>query len=142
MPPFKTRIPVRFSDVDEARIVYYPMFFHYFHLAFEELFRARFGPDGMARILNQERIGFPAVHAECDFRSPLRFGDEADIELCVERVGNKSLTFVYRVSRAADGKVSAEGRVICAVTDLNRFRAVDIPPALRSLFLELGEKNR
>ena len=37
--PFEFATPVRFADVDHAGIVYYPRFFHYFHMAFEELFR-------------------------------------------------------------------------------------------------------
>ena len=43
MPPFVFALPVRFADVDHAGIVYYPRFFHYFHVAFEELWRARIG---------------------------------------------------------------------------------------------------
>ena len=73
---FTYRTPVRFNDVDHAGIVYYPVFFHYFHLAFEELFRARMGPRSYQELLDRERIGFPAVATECEFFSPLRFGDE------------------------------------------------------------------
>ena len=36
--PFIARIPVRFGDVDYARIVYYPRLLHLLHVAFEELF--------------------------------------------------------------------------------------------------------
>ena len=45
--------PVRFADVDHAGIVYYPRFFHLFHLAFEELWRARV--DRMDDLLANEK---------------------------------------------------------------------------------------
>ena len=41
--PFSTRITVRFGDADPAGLVYYPTFFHYFHIAMEEFFAARCG---------------------------------------------------------------------------------------------------
>ncbi|MBC7911107.1 MAG: acyl-CoA thioesterase, partial [Pyrinomonadaceae bacterium] len=38
--PFSTRIRVRFGDADPAGLVYYPVIFHYFHIALEEFFAA------------------------------------------------------------------------------------------------------
>ena len=34
--PFRKPIKVGFGDIDNAGIVYYPWFMHYFHLAIEE----------------------------------------------------------------------------------------------------------
>lgn len=136
MPPFRYRMPVRFADVDHAGIVYYPVFFHYFHVAFEELFRERMGPRVYVDLLDRERIGFPAVSSRCDFRAPLRFGDTVEVELAVERLGDKSITFRYRIWKAAEGdragdQLAAEGQTVCAVVDLAAFRAIAIPEKLR-----------
>jgi 4-hydroxybenzoyl-CoA thioesterase len=140
-------MPVRFADVDHAGIVYYPVFYHYFHLAFEEFFRQRMGQHAYVRLLDEERIGFPAVSSECDFKSPLRFGDTVEVELSLGRLGKKSITFHYRAFRISDDEasvetesgpqLSAEGKVICVVTDLDAFRAVEVPEKLRELFLAL-----
>lgn len=130
MPPFVTALPVRFADVDHAGIVYYPRFFHYFHLAFEELWRARRGAAAYAQLIAERHIGFPAVRAECSFISPLRFGDVAEIELRLVRRGTTSLTFGYRVARqVADAAAVpvADGSVVCAVVDLARFAAMSPP---------------
>ena len=122
---FSYPTPVRFADVDHAGIVYYPRFFHLFHIAFEELWRARIGPKAYSDIIDRDRIGFPAVKAECEFKSPLKFGDTAEIEVSIPRLGAKSITFRYRVFRAGDPRVlAAEGQVICAVDDLAKFVAV------------------
>ncbi|MEZ4401778.1 MAG: thioesterase family protein [Kofleriaceae bacterium] len=135
--PFEFSTPVRFADVDHAGIVYYPRFFHYFHLAFEELFRARLGPRAYVELLDRDRVGFPAVHAEADYHAPLKFGDTATIALTVARLGGTSITFRYRVSR--DQVLCAVGTVVCAVVDLDRFVATPIPPSVRSLVADLVE---
>ena len=135
--------PVRFSDVDHAGIVYYPRFFHYFHLAFEELFRVRMGPRAYVELLDRDRIGFPAVRAEADYRAPLRFGDTAVITMTIARLGESSITFRYQVSRGstddATAVVCADGQVVCAVVDLSAFRSIPVPAALRDLFADLVE---
>ncbi|HEU0034187.1 MAG TPA: thioesterase family protein [Kofleriaceae bacterium] len=140
---FTFATPVRFSDIDHAGIVYYPRFFHLFHLAFEELWRARIGPHAYSELIDRDRIGFPAVRAECDFKAPLRFGDTAEIELSIERLGSKSITFHYRVFRAADAararELCAEGRVVTAVVDLARFVAVGIPERVTAMLGDLVE---
>lgn len=141
MAAFVHSFAVRFSDVDHAKIVYYPVFFHYFHVAFEELFRQRMGAQAYLDLLDKEHIGFPAVHSECDYRAPLRFADQAETAITLKRLGNKSVTLDYRVSSVQDSSrtLAAEGSVTCAVTDLVRFQAVEIPEQLRALFLELSE---
>lgn len=139
---FTFTTPVRFSEIDHAGIVYYPRYFHMFHLAFEELWRARIGPKAYSELLDRDRIGFPAVSAACEFRAPLRFGDTAEIELSIARLGGKSITFRYRIYRAADDRprtLCAEGQVVCAVVDLARFVATPIPQRVIDMLADLVE---
>jgi 4-hydroxybenzoyl-CoA thioesterase len=138
---FVYRTPIRFSDVDHAGIVYYPRFFHFFHLAFEELWRQRMGARAYVELLDQRHIGFPAVRAEADYQQPLRFGDEADIELTIARLGGKSITFRYRVWRVDPRALACEGKVVCAVTDLTRFAAIPVPDDIRALLGDLVEAS-
>lgn len=140
--PFRHRMSVRFADVDHAGIVYYPVFFHYFHLALEALFSERVGARSYAKLLDQERVGLPHVSSHCDFFAPLRFGDSIEIEMSVEKLGQSSVTFRYRVYRCADedrpeAVLAAEGTNVCATVDLEAFRAVAIPEPLRAVFAEL-----
>lgn len=143
---FSYATPVRFADVDHAGIVYYPRFFHLFHVAFEELWRARIGPRAYSELIDRDRIGFPAVHAECEFKAPLVFGDTAEIEVSVARLGARSITFRYRVHRAADATtpgrdrtLCAEGQVVCAVVDLAKFVAIAVPERVVALLADLVE---
>jgi 4-hydroxybenzoyl-CoA thioesterase len=129
---FRTKIQVRFGDVDHAGIVYYPQFFIYFHEAFEDFFDENGLP--YDALLNQRRIGFPTVHIETDYKLPLRYGDALDIELSVPRLGGRSATFRYLGYRHKDGLLSCSAQITCACVDLDRFDAVPIPDDLKALF--------
>lgn len=137
MPAFTHRLRVAFGDVDHAGIVYYPRFFHYFHLAFEELFFTRLASDdedGYRHVLDERRLGFPAVRAECDFKRPLRFGDWIEVQITADHVGTKSIALRYAIVAEATREVCAEGRVTCAVVDMRSFRSVPLPDDLRAIF--------
>jgi len=138
--PFRYPFTVRFADVDHAGIVYYPVFYHYFHVAFEEFFRARLGAESYLKLLDEERIGFPAVRSECTYKAPLRFADSAEVEITLGRMGTKSVALHYRLFRLGgeDPVLSAEGEVTCAITNLETFRAMQPPDWLRALFVDLG----
>ena len=130
-------IKVRFADVDHAQIVYYPRFFHYFHVAFEELFRSRLGGRAYVDLLDHDRVGFPAVRAEAEYQAPLRFGDTAEIAVAVERMGRTSITFAYVIRRQEDGVQCATGKVVCAVVDLDKFKALPVPERIAALLSDL-----
>ena len=147
MPPFRHSFAVRFADVDHAGIVYYPRFYHYFHIAFEEFFRQRMGGRAYVQLLDERGVGFPAVKTEASYLAPLRFGDEVAVDMDIRRLGTKSITFGYRVwrlpDRGTDGDetLCAEGQVVVAVTDLREFKAIEVPGDLRQLFLELVARS-
>lgn len=130
--PFRTRIAVRFGDVDHAGIVYYPQFFIYFHEAFEDFFEDN--GHSYPELLNVRRIGFPTVHIESDYQLPLRYGDALDIELSVPKVGDKSAVFRYLGFRHQDGQHACEAKITCACVNMATFKAVSIPDDLRELF--------
>jgi acyl-CoA thioester hydrolase len=44
-------------------------------------------------------VGFPRVHAECDYRLPLHFEDEVEIHLLVAEIKTKSLSYVFRLRK-------------------------------------------
>jgi acyl-CoA thioesterase FadM len=64
-----------------------------------------------------------------------------EVELAVTRLGEKSVTFGYKVWRAADGEqprqLAAEGQSTSAIVDLREFRAVAMPARVRALLAEL-----
>jgi 4-hydroxybenzoyl-CoA thioesterase len=128
--PFSTRITVRFADADPAGLVYYPALFHYCHVAMEEFFAARCGVS-YARVLAEERLGFPTVNVRAEFFAPLVYGDEAEVEVSVSHVGRSSATFEYAIRRAADGVVCARATLVQVAMSLDERRAVPVPEKYR-----------
>jgi 4-hydroxybenzoyl-CoA thioesterase len=135
---FSTSITVRFGDCDPAGLVYYPVLFHYCHAAMEEFFAARCGVE-YARLVLAERMGFPTVNARAEFFEPLVYGDVAEVEVWVSRVGRSSVTFEYRLRRALDGRLCASATLVQVCTNMNERRAVPVPEHLRLAFASSAE---
>ena len=133
MSEFVVEVKVRFGDVDHAKIVYYPRFFHYFHIAFEEMFEQVLGMK-YPEVLDGEHVGFPSVRAEADYKAPARFGDVLRIRVTCSRLGDRSVTLHYRAERAKDGVLCADARVTTACVDMRTFTSQQIPPRYRDLF--------
>jgi YbgC/YbaW family acyl-CoA thioester hydrolase len=123
---------VRFGEVDQAQIVYYPRVFHYCHLAMEDFFESQAGL-AYVEIVEGRRVGFPAVHLEADFKAPMPFGAELTITLSIVRLGRSSVVTRYRF-RDASGRDCAEALVTTACIDMDAFRSRSIPEDLRALF--------
>jgi 4-hydroxybenzoyl-CoA thioesterase len=136
--PFSTLIPVRFGDADPAGLVYYPIILHYLHVAMEEFFAGRCGI-AYARLMQDERLGFPTVSVQAEFFVPLVYGDEALVELFISRVGRSSSTFEYTVRRASDGTLCARSTQVQVAMNLDTRRAVQIPDQYREAFARSKE---
>jgi 4-hydroxybenzoyl-CoA thioesterase len=130
---FAHEITVRFGDIDQARVVYYPVFFHYLHETFEEWFDKALGVS-YPRLVLDENIGFPSVRVETEFRKPLPYGERVRVELSLAEVGTRSLTVEYHVVRLSDGETSARARVTTVAIDNDTFRSVPIPAPWRERF--------
>ena len=138
MTPFTADVKIRFGDIDHAGIVYYPRFFHYLHIAFEEFFDREFGRS-YPEVLDEEHVGFPVVRTEADYRAPARYGDVLRIHVSCIRIGTRSVTLRYRACRAADGVECMEAKVTTACVDLRTFASQDVPPRYRELFARFLE---
>jgi 4-hydroxybenzoyl-CoA thioesterase len=130
---FSSRIKVRFGDCDPAGLVYYPVIFHYCHVAMEEFFAERCGIP-YHRLMADERLGFPTVNTQAEFFVPLVYGDEAEVEVAVSRVGQSSVTFEYSIRRTQDGVLCARSTNVHVSMNLDTRRAVSIPERYRLLF--------
>jgi 4-hydroxybenzoyl-CoA thioesterase len=124
--------PVRFEDVDAARIVFFPKILAYCHDAVAELLARVEG--GYATLVVDRGIGLPTVHIQVDFTAPLRFGDTARIELQVARIGRSSVTFEMNLSRARDEVSVARVVLVCACADLSSLRSTEWPADVRQIF--------
>lgn len=91
---FKVIRRVEFSETDMAGIVHYSNFFRYMETAEHGFFRSL----GFSVVMNHfdTPMGWPRVHAECDYRHPLHFEDEVEIHLLVSEKKSKSLSYLFK----------------------------------------------
>ena len=127
---FRSLLKIRFGDIDHAGIVYYPRFLHYFHVALEEFFGQALGID-YPILIDEYRIGLPTVHLETDFRRPLRYGDQIDVEVSVLKISKSSMTFGYRVFKPGKEELLIEGHNVVVCLDMDKFKKRDVPDWLR-----------
>jgi 4-hydroxybenzoyl-CoA thioesterase len=132
---FRRTYKIRFGDTDPAGVMYFPRFLDIFHEVFEDWF-----DDDLRMpyrwVLEDTRIGFPAVHTECDYRKPFKFGQTMEVELSVIRVGSKSFECRYRGRLAGETEVRVDATVVTAVVNLDNFSGVPIPAPLRKALLD------
>ena len=129
--PFVFLRPVRFDDIAAAGILFFARFFNYAHDAMEAFFGQL--PGGYVTLINERRVGLPAVHVEADFLSPLRFGDVARIEVTTVHIGRSSCAFRHAMSRVGDGAQVAVVKHVCAAVDLTSMKAIPLPDDMRAL---------
>ncbi len=123
---YRTRLVIRFGDLDPAGIVYYPRYLHFCHVAMEEFFHDAVGID-YPTLLAEHRLGFPTVHLESDYRRPLRYGDELEIEVVVARLGSSTVEWRYRFHHRGLADPAAESRIVTVAVDMSTFTKVAVP---------------
>ncbi len=126
MAAYRTQLKVRFGDIDQAGIVYYPRFLHYFHIALEEFFDHELGIDFPTMVL-RHGIGLPTVHLETDFRKPLRYGDIFEVEVRVLSIGETSIKFGYTAFFEGQDIVALEGHNITVCIEMQTFKKKKVP---------------
>lgn len=130
---FKAFRRVEFSETDMAGIVHYSNFFKYMETAEHAFFRS-LGFSIVTRDTDTP-MGWPRVHASCDFRHPLKFEDEVEIHMLVVEKKAKALTYEFRFRKlnAAPQIEVARGRLtaVCVTRDaLGKMSATQIPEGI------------
>jgi acyl-CoA thioester hydrolase len=131
MTKFRTTRRIEFGDTDMAGIVHFANFFRFMEAAETEFLRAR----GLSVSWREEgrRVGFPRVSAACDYTKPARFEDLLDIDVTLEKIGAKSLTYRFDFSR--NGEPIAVGRitsVFCKELPGHGLESLEIPAEIRN----------
>jgi acyl-CoA thioester hydrolase len=136
--PFRASRRVEFVETDMAGIVHYSNFFRYMEAAEVDFLQAR----GLSVALTRgdKKIGLPRVAAQCDYFKPAYFEDILDIDVTLENLGRKSITYAFEISRG--GEVLARGQVTCVcclVLGPRKIESIEIPADMRELLLGTGK---
>ena len=126
---------VEFFETDMAGIVHFSNYLRYMEMAEHDFLRSLgFSVNGR---IDGVHVGWPRVHASCDYKAPLKFEDHVQIHVVLKTKRPRTLEYIHAIRRgeAPDAPIVAVGRMIAvcvAVDDAGGFRAIEIPAPLAS----------
>lgn len=133
---FKYCTRVRFVDTDASLRIHFTAMLRHFEAAEQEFLRSL----GLEfQDLHATGVGFPRVHVECDYSGAVRYDDQLEIAVTVERIGRTSYTLGY--TAGVEGRPVARGRITVVALDLKTQKATPLPEALARKFGEAGQSS-
>lgn len=125
---YRARRIVQFHETDAAGIIHFTAFLTYMEEAEHALLRSR----GLSVLVEtpEGRLSWPRRAVSCEFERPVKFEDEIEVAVSIQRRGRTSLTYGFDFTH--QGAPIAKGRmtsVCCRMTDGAAPIAVPIPQA-------------
>ncbi|MGB5833740.1 MAG: acyl-CoA thioesterase [Thiohalocapsa sp.] len=106
---FQYRFQIRLHDTDVAGVLFFAHLFRHAHDAYEVWMSELGFP--LDRLIRDGELALPLVHAEADYRRPLRHGDRVCLSLAVAELGTGSFKIDYQF-RTQDGELAAVARTV------------------------------
>ena len=107
--------PVRFTHTDPAGYVFFPRFFEMFQACVEDWFNNGLKVDYAKQIL-EYGVGLPTANIECTFSKPCKLGENIEISLSVDKVGNSSITITFQGRVNNDLRLKAKSVLVAINT--------------------------
>ncbi len=118
---FALKRTVEFAETDMAGIMHFSNYFRWME-ACESAFVRSLGLP-LINFTPGEVVGWPRVQATCDFRAPLRYGDEVEVRLFVKEIRTRAVVYVFQFRKIAAGRsestLAAQGEIaaVCVTGD-------------------------
>ncbi len=126
---FRYQRRVQFHETDLAGIVHFSWYFKYIEEAEHALWRSV----GMSIAPPTPDFGFPRVNATCDFKAPLKFEDEVEVHIAVEKIGRRSIKYACTLRRGAEIVATGSMTSVCVTRDESgHARSTDVPESVRA----------
>ena len=127
-----------------AGIVHFSKYFCYIEFAEHEFFR-KLG-FSVAQKYEDLQYGWPRVKVAAEFLSPLRFEDELEIRLRLNKVSTRSIDYEFSIVKKLDQTIVAIGSytTVCVIQNSDGgFRSAHLPEELSKCMnsLELNAHN-
>ena len=115
---------------DAAGRLFFANQFYLIHEA-KEHFLASLGL-AIGGLLEHPTTTFPIVHAEADYKSVLMTGDEIDISVAIEKIGETSVVFQFVLLKG--GILAGTAKTVSVAVDKVTNKKVPIPADWRKKF--------
>ena len=119
-------------QTDSAGVVFYANLFVMAHDCYESWLEQYISlPDVL-----QRNIHIPIIHAEADYRLPIRLSDQITIELTLAQKKQTSFTMQY-IFKNANGDQTAQVQTVHVVIDSQTRKPIEIPSFLQDVLASL-----
>ncbi len=112
---------VEFAETDMAGIMHFSNYFRWMEACESAFVRSLALP--LINFNPGEVVGWPRVQATCDFRAPLRYGDEVEVRLFVKEIRTRAVVYVFQFRKIVAGRpeaaLAAQGEIaaVCVTGD-------------------------
>ncbi|URZ05471.1 acyl-CoA thioesterase [Clostridium felsineum] len=128
MKVVKVETRVRYSECDPMGVVHNSNYFSWFEMGRFEIMR-QVGVD--FKKLNEEKIYFPVIKAECTYKQSALFDDEIVICTRLHKPTMAKLMFEYEIYRKQNYILLAIGKTSHAITTQEKGMILNLPTELK-----------
>ena len=136
MTTYTTTRQVEFAETDMAGIMHFANFYRWMENVEHEFFRSM----GLSihTKLDGQHIGWPRLESTCKFKRPLKFEEIVIIDLSIEEITQKTVTYKFEFKKELDGETLrvAQGQMttVCATVEpsTGKLAAIPIPDIIRN----------
>ena len=108
------RLRVRYAETDQMGVVYHSNYIIWFEVGRVELMRAM---GYTYREMEADDLHLPVVEVRCRYKQPAKYDDDIVIRTSLQNVRESLIHFHYKVMRAGEEQVLAEGESVHLVMD-------------------------
>lgn len=131
---FQSPWQIRFQEVDAAGIVFFPRILEACHTTYVQ-FSIEQGGTLAQTVWRSKRWIVPLVHAEADFIRPLRFLDEASVQIVALHQTPRKIAWGFRVM--LHDHVAAVAQTVHVVVDGATFQRIDVPSEIQNMLFAM-----
>lgn len=107
MKAHDTLLRARYGETDQMGIIYHPNYYIYFETGRTEFLRESAGLS--YKDMEEQGIMLPLTETHCKYIFPARYDDELIVRTVIREMTVARIVFTYKLLRATDGKLLAEG---------------------------------
>ncbi len=117
---------VEFADTDLAGMAHFSWIARYMEEAEHALWRAA----GLSIVSTDRELGFPRVAVSLNFKAPLRFEDEFDVEVIVTAISARSISYAHTITRGDTVIATGTMTAVCVRKVNGAMQATELPAAI------------
>lgn len=132
---FRTKLTVRYCEVDSMGVVHHSRYFPWFEVGRTEFFKS----SGMSyKEVEEEGVLLPLIDCYSKFIKGAKYQDDIFVEVRLRKLGVAKCEFEYSIIRCSDEILLAKGYTTHGFTD-HDFKPLNLKKAYPHIYFKLTE---